>query len=139
MTRWLIPGALLLCSAARAESVVAARTLPAHSILTMSDVVVSATSTPGAITEAEAAVGLETRITIYAGRPVRPSDLGPPALIQRNQIVSLVFLRGNLRISAEGRALGRGSVGDRLRVMNLASRNTLSGVVTPDGQIAVDP
>jgi flagellar basal body P-ring formation protein FlgA len=78
-------------------------------------------------------------VTLYAGRPIPLSALGPPALVERNQVVTLVFQRGGLEIRAEGRALGRGGEGDTIRIMNLASRNTVTGWVTGDGLIHVAP
>jgi flagella basal body P-ring formation protein FlgA len=42
-----------------------------------------------------------------------------------------------LRIAADGRALGRGAAGAHIRVMNLASRNTVGGEVQPDGTVHV--
>ncbi|MFM7442840.1 MAG: flagellar basal body P-ring formation chaperone FlgA, partial [Tabrizicola sp.] len=70
-------------------------------------------------------------------KPVRLGDLGPPTLVERNQPVTLVYLSGGLAISTEGRALARGSVGDEVRVMNLGSRNTVTGRVGPDGTVYV--
>ena len=69
--------------------------------------------------------------------PLRPEDLGAPALVERNQIVSLVYRSGGLVILADGRALARGAEGDVIRVMNLASKTTVSGRVGPDGRILV--
>jgi flagella basal body P-ring formation protein FlgA len=68
---------------------------------------------------------------------VRAADLGPPALVDRNQIVALDFRAGGLSIRAEGRALARGGAGDVIRVMNLASRTTVSGRIRPDGVVDV--
>ncbi len=42
----------------------------------------------GAASAVVEVVGLEARVTLYAGRPIRAADLGPPALVDRNQIVS---------------------------------------------------
>ena len=36
------------------------------------------------------------------------------------------------------RALARGGGGDRIRVMNIASRSTVSGVIAPDGTVTVE-
>jgi flagella basal body P-ring formation protein FlgA len=83
------------------------------------------------------AVGMEARVAIYAGRPVRAQDLGAPALVERNQLVPLIYLSGGLAISTEGRALARGAAGEVIRVMNLSSRNTVNGRVGPDGAIYV--
>ncbi len=76
-------------------------------------------------------------MTLYAGRPVRVGDLDTPALIERNEIVSLAFSRGNLSIIAEGRALSRGGLNDLVRVMNLESRIPVTGRVTAPGLVEV--
>jgi flagella basal body P-ring formation protein FlgA len=76
-------------------------------------------------------------ITIYAGRPVRPGDVGPPAIVERNQIVPLVFQSSILRIETEARALARAGEGERIRVLNLTSRAPVTGRVQPDGTILV--
>jgi flagellar basal body P-ring formation protein FlgA len=125
---------------ASAESVVATRTLRANTLIGPQDVVLTdRAATPGAATDPGEVVGLEARVTLYAGRPIPVSALGPPALVERNQIVTLVFQHGALEIRAEGRALGRGGEGDTIRIMNLASRNTVTGWVAGDGQIHVTP
>jgi flagella basal body P-ring formation protein FlgA len=68
---------------------------------------------------------------------VRTGDVGPPTLVERNQVVPLIYLRGGLEIMTEGRSLDRAGIGDHVRVMNLASRATVSGRVTARGQILV--
>ncbi len=115
----------------------AARTLPARTLLVPGDLAHAAAPVPGALSDLAAALGLETRVTLYAGRPIRPGDLGPPALVERNQIVTLAYRQGGIRIRAEGRALGRAGLGEPVRVMNLASRNVLAGRVTGAGLVAV--
>ncbi len=134
-------GCLLLIAGttdARAESLVAARTIRALATVTPEDLAVADTAIPGALSDIDQAVGLETRVVIYPGRPIRPGDLAPPAVVERNQIVPLIYRNGTLAISAEGRALGRGAAGDRVRVMNLASRTTVTGVIGADGFVRVD-
>ena len=130
---------LILPEMALADSLVATRTIRAQSVVQIDDITLVAAAIPGALTGTDGAVGLEARVAIYAGRPIKASDLGPPALIDRNQIVSLVYQSGGLAILAEGRALARGGVGDVIRVMNLASRSTVSGRVTADGTVQVGP
>ncbi|MEM9971263.1 MAG: flagella basal body P-ring formation protein FlgA, partial [Pseudomonadota bacterium] len=44
-----------------------------------------------------------------------------------------------LTIRTEGRVLDRGAVGDRVRVMNLTSRSTVSGIVAAGGTVVVSP
>lgn len=120
-----------------AETLVAARTVRSQAILTPADLKMIAKTIPGSFDAADQAVGMETRVVLYAGRPIRPGDVGPPAIIERNQIVTLLFRRGSLTIAADARALGRAGVGDVLRVMNLSSRTTVSGLVRPDGTVTV--
>lgn len=120
-----------------AESVVATRTLRPNTLIGPEDLTVVDAVLPGAVTDPHLALGLETRVAIYAGRPVLQANLGAPTLVQRNQVVNLVYLAGSLAIFAEGRALARGSSGEMVRVINLASRTTVSGRVGPDGAVYV--
>lgn len=128
---------LLLATPALAESVVATRTLRPNTVIGPDDLTIVDAVLPGALSDPALALGLETRVAIYAGRPVQQADLGSPTLVQRNQVVSLVYLAGSLAISAEGRALSRGSEGETVRVINLASRTTVSGRIGPDGAVYV--
>lgn len=127
----------MLATPVSAESVVATRTIRAKALIALEDLTLVSAELPGALSDPEAAIGQEARVAIYAGKPVRPGDLGPPTLVDRNQVVRLVYVTGGLAISTEGRALGRGSAGDEIRVMNLGSRNTVSGRIGPDGAVFV--
>jgi flagella basal body P-ring formation protein FlgA len=80
---------------------------------------------------------MEARVALYPGRPVQAHHVQPPTLIERNQIVPLVYAHGGLQILTEGRALSRAGAGEYVRVMNLVSRATVTGRVTADGQIEV--
>ncbi|MEM9550339.1 MAG: flagellar basal body P-ring formation chaperone FlgA [Pseudomonadota bacterium] len=136
--RWL--AIVALCSVAQhavADIVVAQRTLRPKTIIQPEDVAVRAGELAGAYDLAAAVVGLETRVAIYPGRPVRFEDVGPPATIERNQLVDLIYIRRGLRIVAEGRALGRGAPGERVRVMNVSSKSTLTGTIRQDGAIEI--
>jgi flagellar basal body P-ring formation protein FlgA len=130
---------LILPLPALADSLVATRTIRAQAILGPEDMTLVAAQIPGALTATDAAIGLEARVAIYAGRPILANAIGPAAIVDRNQLVTLIFTRGGLTIAAEGRALDRGGVGDRVQVMNLASRSTLTGQIAPDGSVQVTP
>lgn len=130
---------LLLPGVAMADSVVATRTLRAQALIGPQDITLVDAIIPGAVGTLDSAVGFEARVTIYAGRPVRASDIGPPAIVDRNQLVTLSYQSGTLAILSEGRALARGGVGDVIRVMNLSSRTTISGRISADGSVQVGP
>jgi flagella basal body P-ring formation protein FlgA len=138
----LVPLVLVLATLALpalADTVLAARTIRAQAILGPGDIALAAQDIAGTYATIDEAVGLEARVVLYAGRPIRIEDLGPPAIVDRNQIVTLIYRTGGLAIAAEGRALARAGIGDRLRVMNLASRQTVFGLVRPDGTVSVGP
>jgi flagella basal body P-ring formation protein FlgA len=128
---------VLWASPIAADSLTATHVIRAQTILSKADVTVVATTIPGALIDAADAVGLEARVTLYPGRPIRSGDLGPPALVERNQIITLVYSVGGLGITTEGRALDRGGVGDAVSVMNLSSRKTVVGQLAEDGFVYV--
>ncbi|OYW62395.1 MAG: flagella basal body P-ring formation protein FlgA [Rhodobacterales bacterium 32-66-7] len=130
---------ILVCLGAPvlAESVVATRTIRAATVLGPEDITLVAADLPGALDDPALALGLEARVAIYAGRPVMMSDLGPPTLVGRNQIVPLIYVSASLAISTEGRALQRGAEGDVIKVLNLSSRSTILGQIGPDGAVYV--
>lgn len=121
-----------------ADTYVAARTIRPQQVISPGDLAATDAATPGAESELSQIVGKEARVAIFAGRPIFAADLTDPAMIERNQIVLLTYDRGAVQISAEGRALDRAAAGDLVRVMNLASRNTITARVMPDGSLYVD-
>lgn len=127
----------IIAAPAMAETIVAARMIRAGEVLVPADLTLTDDTVHGAIGDPSEAVGKEARANLYAGRPIRQVDLGPPALVDRNQLVALHYHHAGLAISTEGRALGRGGAGERIRVMNLESRTTVTGTVLVDGSVSV--
>lgn len=130
---------LLMATPAFADIVVPTRTIRSQSILGPGDVQVIKGEAPGTYVALNEVIGQEARVVLYAGRPIRIEDIGPPALIDRNQIVTIYYIAGPLVIAAEARSLSRGGVGDTIRVMNLGSRNTVTGIIRADGTVTVSP
>lgn len=128
---------LLLASPALADSVISTRVIRAGAIIGPEDLDILPRSTQGAFDHAEDLVGLEARRMIYPGRPILFDQVGSPALVDRNQIVQISFSAHGLAITTEGRALGRAGAGEDVRVLNLSSRITVSGIVQPDGSVRV--
>ena len=122
-----------------AETVVASRTIRAKEIVGPDDVLLREVVVPGGISDPGLVIGQEARVALYAGQPVRPGDVGPPAIVERNAIVALVYAHNGLTIRTEGRALDRASPGDVIRVMNLASRTTVTAMIASDGAAFVRP
>lgn len=128
---------LMAAGAVLAQAVVPVRAIRGQSLISAEDLEIGDIDVPGAVTEIAAAAGLEARVTLYPGRPVMKSQIGAPALVERNQVVRMAFVEGGLSITTEGRVLDRAGVGESVRVMNLASRQIVSGTVAADGSIEV--
>lgn len=125
--------AALTAMPAPADEVLAQRTLAPGTVIAAGDL-------DGGEPAARAAiVGLEVRRAIYAGRPVTQAALGPPTVVERNAIVSMSYVSGGLSIRAEGRALDAGARGERIRVLNTGTRNTVIAVVTGPDRVSVSP
>ncbi|MEM6939022.1 MAG: flagellar basal body P-ring formation chaperone FlgA [Pseudomonadota bacterium] len=137
--RALIILALLIGSTVWADTVVPTRTIRANAVISEKDVMLRAGLDVTSGLRMEDVLGQEARVVLYPGRPIRADDIGPPAVVQRNQTVRVHFNANGVQISTEGRALERGGVGDLVRVMNLSSRATLFGQVRGDGSIQVNP
>ncbi|SEM60579.1 flagella basal body P-ring formation protein FlgA [Loktanella fryxellensis] len=129
----LVLFAIVAAQAAAADTLVAARTIPAQSIIGASDLLLQDGDTTGGTDDPLLLVGMEARTALYAGRPVLPADVGFPAIVDRNQIVPIIYDMGGLTITTDGRALGRAGAGETILVMNLTSRTTVTAQIRADG------
>ncbi|MFW2545420.1 flagellar basal body P-ring formation chaperone FlgA [Primorskyibacter sp. 2E107] len=120
-----------------AETVIATRTIRPQEIIMPGDVRLDQAEVSGAFQNVEEVIGQEARFALYPGRAIMRGAVGEPAVVDRNQVVELIYSQGGLRIIAEGRSLGRGGVGERIRVMNTGSRTVLFGEIAPNGSVIV--
>lgn len=116
-----------------AEIVVPARTIRPQTIIAPEDLLMRDLAVPGAVDDPALLIGMETRVALYANRPIQPGDVGFPATVERNQLITLIYQRGTLMISTEGRALDRAGPGDMIQAMNLTSRTTVVARIGADG------
>lgn len=129
---------LLTAGPVAAESVMAVRAIRAGTVLTADDLGFADTDAPDGFLDPRDIIGLEARVNLYPGRPIQTRDVGLPTVVQRNMIVPLVYRRGSLTITLDGRALSRAGTGEPVRVMNLSSRSTVTGVATATGSVVVN-
>ena len=125
---------MLAAGAVLAQSVQPVRAIRAQTVLAAEDLTLVEEPVPGAVGAVELAVGQEAKVALYPGRPILESQLGAPALVERNAVVRMTYVEGPLRIVTEGRALDRAAAGEPVRVMNLASRQTVTGTVAAGRQ-----
>lgn len=132
-------GLIALAAPLWADTVIAAGTIRGQSLIMPSDITLVPGATPGALADPADAIGMEAAVNLYAGRPIRPGDLRPPAIIERNSLVTIRYAHGGLMIIADGRSMDRASAGEALRVMNLSSRTTVTATAAGPGLVTVGP
>ena len=89
----------------------------------------------GTITSMDAAVGLEARRVLHAGETLSASDLRRPVIVTKGETVTMTFAAPGVELTAMGRALGEGGIGDTVTVQNPASYRMVSAVVTGPGTV----
>ena len=72
-----------------------------------------------------------------AGKPIFLNDLVPPQMVDRGDAVTLIFEAGKMTLTAKGKALQAGAMGDTVRVANTDSNKNLQGVVTAHREITI--
>jgi flagella basal body P-ring formation protein FlgA len=129
--------AAMSAGAVLAQSVTPVRAIRSQTMIEAEDLALGEESVPGGATSIEEVIGMEAKVALYPGRPILFSHLREPALVERNAVVRMSYVNGPLRIVTDGRALDRAAAGEMVRVMNLASKQTVTGVVAADGSIEV--
>jgi flagellar basal body P-ring formation protein FlgA len=125
---------------AMADAVVMLRTVPAGQAITVADVTIVPDDIGTAVTTLDAAIGFSAVSTLYPGDVLRPADLAVPLAVRRNALITLAYRSGGLVIETQGRALDDGAAGTAIQVMNLSSRNIVSGIIRSPGLVEIgDP
>jgi len=117
----------------QAEILVASRVIPANTIIKADDVRFESSDGTGAVVDPAKIIGMEARKALFAGRPISIADVGTPAIVQRNQVIQLVFRSNGLLIRTDGRTLDRAAPGETVRVMNLGSRSIVHAIIDDGG------
>jgi flagella basal body P-ring formation protein FlgA len=128
----------LVAGPALAEAVTVLRPVRAGTMLSADHLAFADVAAEDGFDDPRDLVGLEARVNLFPGRPIRDRDVGLPTVVQRNAVVPLIFRRGGLVITLEGRAMGRAGEGEAVRVMNLSSRSTVTGTATASGAVVVN-
>jgi flagellar basal body P-ring formation protein FlgA len=75
--------------------------------------------------------------TLLPNQPILLSDLKSPDLVRAGVPTPIVYREGGVYISSLGLPLASAAAGDKIRVRNVDSGITISGVVAADGSIEV--
>ncbi len=109
-------------------------------VLKVSDLVVQRRpkSEGAAITDFRAAAGLAARHELRPGQPLRDADLMKPAIIQRNDTVTIVYEAPGFTLTLRGQAQEAGALGDTISVLNVESKRVVQGIVSGPGRVTVN-
>lgn len=91
----------------------------------------------GIATSVDALSGMEARRMLRAGEVVRDTDVRHPVIIAKGSVVTMTFEAPGVMLTATGRAMNEGGVGDTISVQNPASFRQVSGIVTGPGTVRV--
>ena len=126
---------------ATVEAVTVIRSIDRGAVLKASDLTVErrprAEVGRDAVVGIERAVGLAARNVIRPGPPLRDAALTRPEVVQRGQMVTLVFEAPGLTLTLRGKATESGAEGDTVSVLNEQSKRTVQGVVVGPGHVVV--
>ncbi len=83
-------------------------------------------------------VGMAAKRSIPANRPVSQNDLQSPRVVAKGEIVTMVLSTPIMRLTAKGKAMQHGSIGDTIRISNTQTNVVIDGVITGPGKVRVD-
>ena len=118
--------------------------VPAHDIprgQTISESDLTYANVPGAglmagmVTSFATAKDMEARRVLRAGEPFRADDVRKPIVVTKGQTVTMQFEAPGVELTAMGRAMGEGGVGDTVMVQNPASFRMVNAIITAPGTV----
>ena len=83
------------------------------------------------------AVGMMLRHPVGPGVPLLMADLARPQTVQKGQLVQMQLETPGISVTAQGVAMDGGAVGERVRVLNAASRAIVEAEVMANGRVRV--
>jgi flagella basal body P-ring formation protein FlgA len=91
----------------------------------------------GAIADLADVVGRAARHQLRPGQPLHAADLMKPEVVQRNDIVTIVYQAPGVVLTLRGQAQDAGAIGDSIGVLNVETKRTVQGVVSAPGRVTV--
>lgn len=92
----------------------------------------------GVATSIDDLKGMQARRVLAAGQALRLTDVRHPIVVSKGQTVTMVFQAPGVEVTAVGRAMSEGGVGDMVTIQNPASFRMISATVTAPGTVRAD-
>lgn len=93
---------------------------------------------PGTIISKNDLIGRILNRRISAGRPMRDRDISMPHIIDKGNLVQMIYRKDNMELKTNGRALDDGSIGQVIRIKNEKSGSIIQARVEPSGNVLVN-
>jgi flagellar basal body P-ring formation protein FlgA len=126
-------------NAAGVRVVVPAHDIPRGQVISESDLtygtVPGSALMAGVVTSITTAKDMEARRLLHAGEVFRSDDVRRPIVVTKGQTVTMLFNVPGVELTAMGRAMGEGGIGDTVMVQNPASFRMINGVVSAPGTV----
>lgn len=121
---------------------VAARGLSKGDILTNADIKLRkhnlASLSYGYFEKKSNGLGMALKRRAAAGTVLTPAMLKKPQIISRGQKVAIIAQSGKMKVRMMGKAMSNGSMGDRIKVLNLKSGQKIEGIVRSSSEVKVE-
>ncbi len=122
---------------------VLARQIGAGEVVTADDIafrrVAASRVQRGALVEADRIIGFSARRRLNEGAPLRTADLQKPIVVRKGDAVTMIYRMPGIELTARGRALGDGGLGDTVQVVNVQSYKNIDAIVAGSGAVTVSP
>jgi flagella basal body P-ring formation protein FlgA len=89
----------------------------------------------GTVTSMDQLDGMQTRRVLRAGQAVRADDVRRPILVTKGQTITMTFAAPGLTLTATGRAMSEGGMGETVTVQNPVSFREITAIVTGAGEV----
>ena len=89
----------------------------------------------GVPTKMDEVKGMQSRRMLVAGQPFRADDVRRPIVVTKGQTVTMQFLAPGVELTAMGRAMSEGGVGDTVTIQNPISYRMIAGTIVAPGTV----
>ena len=93
----------------------------------------------GAIRDIDDVIGKEVKRSGNPNEPLMFRDLSKPILVRRGSLVIIRLVTANMSLTARGKAMEDGSLGDVIRVVNQSSNKTIQVEVVAENEVRALP
>jgi flagella basal body P-ring formation protein FlgA len=84
-------------------------------------------------------IGQAVRRPIRAGAAVSLADLASPKVIKKDDLVTVAYAAGGIKLVLQGKAMSSASLGEAVDILNPSSKKTIQAVASGPDQAVVGP